>query len=75
METEGKVVLRVRDNGKGMNKDELDRIFEMYGRLHQDVEGNGIGLYLAKKIINATGGRLTVESEVGEGTTFTIYLA
>ena len=44
-------VLTVEDNGKGIPKNGLDKIFEMYGRLHQDIEGSGIGLYLAKKII------------------------
>jgi two-component system CheB/CheR fusion protein len=38
------------------------------------VEGSGIGLYLAKKIINAAGGNLVVESEVGKGSKFIIYL-
>ena len=72
-EMDGRAVLKVSDNGKGISKAGLDRIFEMYGRLQQDIEGSGIGLYLAKKIINASGGMLTVESEVGKGTTFTIF--
>jgi len=44
----------------------------MYGRLHQDVEGRGIGLYLAKKIVDATSGNITVESEPGKGSKFII---
>jgi two-component system CheB/CheR fusion protein len=49
-------------------------IFIVYGRLNQDVEGQGVGLYLAKKIVNAAGGNIVVESEPGIGTTFKIYL-
>ncbi len=67
-------VLTVQDNGKGIDKAGLEKIFEMYGRLHQNIEGSGIGLYLAKKIVNAAGGRLLVESEIDKGTKFTIFL-
>ena len=66
-------VLTVEDNGIGMTTDSLERIFEMYGRLNQEKEGFGIGLYLAKKIINASGGRIEVESELGKGSKFTIF--
>ena len=66
-------VLTVEDNGIGMTTDSLERIFEMYGRLNQEKEGFGIGLYLAKKIINASGGKIEVESELGKGSKFTIF--
>jgi signal transduction histidine kinase len=69
-----KVIISVQDNGIGIPKDDLDKIFEMYGRLHHDVEGQGIGLYLAQKIVHASGGNITVESTPGIGTTFTIFL-
>ncbi|TWI95526.1 two-component system CheB/CheR fusion protein [Mucilaginibacter frigoritolerans] len=68
------LVLTVEDNGKGIRKGGIEKIFEMYGRLSHDVEGQGIGLYLAKKIVNAAGGSITVESELGIGTTFIINL-
>ena len=68
------IVLTVEDNGMGMTERGLNKIFEMYGRLHQDIEGQGIGLYLAKKIINAAGGNIEVESEPGKGSRFTVYL-
>jgi two-component system CheB/CheR fusion protein len=67
-------ILTVEDNGIGMPADGLDRIFEMYGRLNQEEEGYGIGLYLAKKIINSSGGQIIVKSELGKGTKFTIIL-
>ena len=68
------IILTVRDNGMGIPKVRLNKIFEMYGRLHQDIEGHGIGLYLAKKIVDAAGGNIIVESEPGKGSKFIIYL-
>ncbi|GEP52687.1 chemotaxis protein CheR [Flavobacterium noncentrifugens] len=67
-------IITIEDNGKGIPPKEIDKIFEMYGRLHQDIEGSGIGLYLAKKIINAAGGSILVESTHGKGTKFIIDL-
>jgi signal transduction histidine kinase len=68
------VILSVQDNGIGMTKDDIDKIFGMYDRLHQDIEGHGIGLYLAKKIVDAAGGNIIVESDPGKGSKFTINL-
>ncbi|SDM90613.1 two-component system, chemotaxis family, CheB/CheR fusion protein [Daejeonella rubra] len=68
------IVISVKDKGIGISKDDLDKIFNMYGRLNQSVEGHGIGLYLAKKIVNATGGEIIVESEPGKGSNFMIHL-
>ncbi|HXS54603.1 MAG TPA: chemotaxis protein CheB [Hanamia sp.] len=66
-------VLTVKDNGIGMRPDDVEKIFSMYGRLNEDIEGQGIGLYLIRKIINAAGGKVLVESEPGKGSSFTIY--
>jgi len=71
---QNEIVLTISDNGKGIAEKALEKIFAMYGRLNQDIEGSGIGLYLAKKIVNAAGGKILVESELGKGSTFTIYL-
>ena len=68
-------VLTVKDNGIGMHPDEFEKIFSMYGRLNENIEGQGIGLYLIRKIINAAGGKILVESEPGKGSTFTVYFA
>ncbi|MFB9842915.1 chemotaxis protein CheB [Mucilaginibacter ginsenosidivorans] len=68
------VILTIQDNGMGMSKKEQDDIFKMYGRLHQDIEGHGIGLHLAKKIVDAAGGNIIVESEPGKGSKFMIFL-
>ena len=68
------IILTVNDNGIGIAKNQLDIIFSMYGRLNKEQEGQGIGLYLAKKIIDAADGNITVDSEVGKGSTFNIFL-
>ncbi|MEJ7671900.1 MAG: sensor histidine kinase [Chitinophagaceae bacterium] len=62
LKKEDQVLISVQDNGMGIPKYDLDKIFEMYGRLNHDMEGQGIGLYLAQKIVHAAGGNITVES-------------
>ncbi|MDO3645264.1 chemotaxis protein CheB [Mucilaginibacter sp. L3T2-6] len=69
---EGEIVLTVEDNGKGIPASGLQKIFDLYGRLETEVEGSGIGLYLARKMINAAGGSMAVESEIGKGSKFTL---
>jgi len=69
---EGNVLLSVEDNGIGLDRVNIKKVFDLYGRLHHDIEGQGIGLYLAKKIVDAAGGDITVESELGKGTRVTI---
>ncbi|MBC8052633.1 MAG: PAS domain-containing protein [Sphingobacteriaceae bacterium] len=68
------IVLFVQDNGIGIEKEKISQIFEMYGRLNYAIEGQGIGLFLVKKIIDAANGSILVESEPGKGTKFLIYL-
>ena len=70
---EDNLILTVEDNGLGMQKEDTEKIFEIYGRINHDIEGNGIGLYLAKKIVDAEGGKIVVESKFGEGSKFSIY--
>ncbi len=62
----------VEDNGMGMEEKYLERIFEMFQRLHrkEDISGTGIGLSLCQKIVERYGGTIWVTSEPGEGSTF-----
>lgn len=67
------VILKVEDNGLGMKKNDHAKIFYMFKRLHDHVEGTGIGLYIVKRIVENAGGKIEVESEEGKGTTFQVY--
>jgi PAS domain S-box-containing protein len=67
-------VLTVEDNGLGMDLSQESKIFSMFKRLHDHVEGSGIGLYIVKRIIENSGGEIKVESKVGKGSMFEVYL-
>ena len=67
-------LLEVQDNGLGLTEDQQTRLFGMFERLHNHVEGSGVGLYMVKKIVENAGGTITVQSEPGVGSTFTVRL-
>lgn len=72
------VTLQVTDKGLGIALDKLESIFEPFTRLHEGAgapSGSGLGLSISQKLIRAMAGRIEVTSAVGEGTTFTLYLA
>lgn len=68
------VCLYVRDNGHGMDRDTLDRIFEPLFTTKPVGEGTGLGLAAVQSMVDAHGGVIEVDSAVGRGTCFTIWL-
>ncbi|GAB2467313.1 hypothetical protein GCM10011375_31700 [Hymenobacter qilianensis] len=72
--TEGQIVLRVQDNGLGLDTAQQGQLFTLFRRLHTHVEGSGVGLYLVKKIVDQAGGSIRVESQPGQGSTFIVAL-
>jgi PAS domain S-box-containing protein len=66
-------VLAVTDNGLGLDASGQTKLFGMFQRLHDHVEGSGIGLYMVKKMVENAGGHITVQSEIGTGTVFAVY--
>ena len=71
---DGYVVLSVKDNGLGLNPNQQKKLFTLFKRMHQHVEGTGVGLFMIKRIIDHNSGRIEVKSEIGKGTTFQVYL-
>ena len=69
----GATLLSVKDNGLGFNPAKKDNIFILFKRLHNHVEGSGVGLFIVKRMMDNVGGRVEVESEVNAGTTFRLY--
>ncbi len=67
-------IFKIQDNGLGMDSKKHNAIFGMFKRLHSHVEGSGVGLYIVKKIVDSSGGKIEVNSQVGKGSTFTVYL-
>lgn len=77
-ESTDEVVMKFVDNGCGISKDELPYIFERFYRAdksrNRKTGGSGIGLTIVKSIINAHGGSIHVQSELGQGSEFTVHL-
>lgn len=67
-------VLTVKDNGLGMDlSKDKKKLFVKFQRFHTHVDGTGIGLYMVKRIVENTGGKIEVQSKVGEGTAFRVF--
>jgi signal transduction histidine kinase len=83
---DGEVGIYVRDTGRGIRTADVPHIFERFYRAANDGDGSesrsvsletgvGLGLYLVKSLVNQLDGRITVETKVNEGSTFTVFLA
>ena len=68
------VLVAVKDTGIGISPQDQKTIFDRYHQGNHRRSGKGLGLYLCQQIINAHQGKITVQSQVDKGTTFTIYL-
>jgi len=64
------VTCYVQDNGVGLDRRYHEKVFELFERLDQHIEGTGVGLALVRRIVEVHGGRTWVESAVGKGATF-----
>jgi len=77
-ERDHSAIVSVRDGGEGIPKEDLDRIFDRFFRVHEGDghrrAGTGLGLYIARSLVEAMSGRIWVESEVGVGSTFSFTL-
>ena len=73
---ENRLRVRVEDHGTGITADDLPRLFGRFQRIASDAHqsGLGLGLYISRHIARAHGGDITVTSEVGKGSVFTLEL-
>jgi signal transduction histidine kinase/CheY-like chemotaxis protein len=67
-------ILSVKDNGYGIKELDIPKVFKMFKRLHTNTEGTGIGMYIVKRILENSGGKIEVKSDYGKGSEFLVYL-
>ncbi|HAA27834.1 MAG TPA: hypothetical protein DCE56_09440 [Cyanobacteria bacterium UBA8553] len=74
--TDSEAIFSIQDSGIGIPKEDLEQLFESFNRASNVgmIPGTGIGLTIVKKCVELHAGKITVESELGVGTTFTVTL-
>ncbi|MBC7391302.1 MAG: PAS domain-containing sensor histidine kinase [Opitutaceae bacterium] len=73
-ESDGLHIIKVEDNGLGLSPENINKMFMLFKRIHNQEEGTGVGLYMVKRMIENSGGKIEVESAIGKGSTFKIFL-
>ena len=72
------LIARISDTGQGMSKEQMDGLFEEYARFNQEsnrsTEGTGLGMSITRNLVSLMDGEMTIESEPGKGSVFTVYL-
>jgi two-component system, NtrC family, sensor histidine kinase KinB len=68
------VKFSVRDKGPGISKEDQDKIFKRFVQIGNKNKGTGLGLAISKEFVQAQGGKISVESELGQGSTFSFFL-
>jgi len=72
------LILRVSDTGQGMTEAQIDKLFDEYTRFNMDsnrtIVGTGLGMHITKRLVEAMGGEIYVDSELDKGTVFTVHL-
>lgn len=73
------LVISVKDTGRGIKEENVDKLFTKFDRLEEDknstIDGTGLGLVITKSLVELMGGRIVVQSKYGVGSKFTIYLS
>lgn len=66
--------ISIQDNGIGISEEHVDKVFKMFYRASDKSKGSGLGLYIVKETLGQLGGSISIQSRLGEGSTFTIAL-
>lgn len=71
-ETDEEIIVHVADNGLGIATDQINNVFKLFYKINTEKEGKGMGLFIVKSQMELLGGKITLESTLGQGTRFTL---